>query len=82
MYFMLKRTGSSFSISTRRCTVVVACAMILSAFLVGGCGQKEAKVADERTINVQTKTIETKSLRSFIETIGSAEGLRAGGRVQ
>jgi membrane fusion protein (multidrug efflux system) len=45
--------------------------MILSAFLLGGCGQKEAKIADERAINVQIKTIETKSLRPFIETIGS-----------
>jgi RND family efflux transporter MFP subunit len=71
LYFMLNRTRCSFPISTRRCTAVVACAMILSAFLVSGCGQKDAKVADERTINVQTKTIETKSLRPFIETIGS-----------
>jgi len=71
LYFMLKRTRSPFSISTRHCAVIVACAMIPSVFLVGGCGQREAKVADERTINVQTKSIETKSLRPFIETIGS-----------
>jgi len=70
LYFMLNRTRGSFSISTRRYTFV-ACAMILSAFLVSGCGQKDTKVADERSINVQTKTIETKSLRPFIETIGS-----------
>jgi RND family efflux transporter MFP subunit len=70
-YFMLKRSRSFFSISTCRCAVIAACATFLSLFLVGGCGQKEAKVADERAINVQTKTIETKSLRPFIETIGS-----------
>ncbi len=69
--FMLNRTRISFSISTRRGAGVVACAMVLSVFLVGGCGQKEAKVADERAINIQTKTIETKSLRPFIDTIGS-----------
>jgi RND family efflux transporter MFP subunit len=69
--FMLNRTRGFFSISTSRCSIVVACAIILSALLLGGCGQKEAKVADERAINVQVKTIETKSLRPFIETIGS-----------
>jgi len=70
-YFMVKRTRSSFSISTCRCAVIVSCAMIPFLFLVCGCGQKEAKISDERAINVQTKTIETKSLRPFIETIGS-----------
>jgi membrane fusion protein (multidrug efflux system) len=68
--FMLKRTRCSLSISTRR-FVVVAGAAILSVFLMGGCGPKEAKLADERAINVQTKPIEVKSLRPFIETIGS-----------
>lgn len=68
---MLKRKRSSSSISTCRCAVIVVCSMILSVFLVSGCGQKEAKVADERATNIQTKTIETKSLRPFIETIGS-----------
>lgn len=67
---MLKRTRCSLSISTRR-FVVVAGAAILSVFLMGGCGPKEAKLADERAINVQTKPIEVKSLRPFIETIGS-----------
>jgi membrane fusion protein (multidrug efflux system) len=71
LYFMLNRKRGFCSISTSRCAIVVASAIILSAFLLGGCGQKEAKVADERAINVQVKMIETKSLRPFIETIGS-----------
>jgi RND family efflux transporter MFP subunit len=71
LYFMLKRTRSPFSFSTCRCAVIVAIAIIHSVFLLGGCGQKEAKVADERAINVQTKPVEIKSLRPFIETIGS-----------
>ncbi len=38
---------------------------------VTGCGQKEAKVVEEKTYNVQVAKVEKKSLRPAVETIGS-----------
>lgn len=45
--------------------------LLLTAFLICACGKNEARVAEEKTINVQVVTLETKSLRPFIETVGS-----------
>jgi membrane fusion protein (multidrug efflux system) len=48
--------------------------LLLSVFLIvwtAGCGQKDAKVIDERTFNVQVASVEKKSLRPSVETVGS-----------
>ncbi len=44
---------------------------VLLAVSTVGCGQKDAKVIEERTFNVQVQTVEKKTLRPYIETIGS-----------
>lgn len=36
-----------------------------------GCGQKDAKVVEERTFNVQVQAVEKKTLRPYIEAVGS-----------
>jgi membrane fusion protein (multidrug efflux system) len=44
---------------------------VLLMILAVGCGQKDAKVVEERTFNVQVQTVEKKTLRPYIETVGS-----------
>ena len=67
---MLNRHANSLT-SNRRFRTAVATLLLFPLLLLGACGNKDAKVAEERAINVQVKTVETKSLRPFIETIGS-----------
>jgi RND family efflux transporter MFP subunit len=67
---MFNRDANSFT-SNRRYRAAAAALIVLPVLLTGACGQKDAKVAEERAINVQVKAVETKSLRPFIETIGS-----------
>lgn len=45
--------------------------LLLAALPLAACGKNEGKGTEEKTINVQVRTVETKSLRPFIETIGS-----------
>lgn len=42
-----------------------------SLLLASGCGKKEEQGAPEKTVNVKVWTVEKKSVRPFIETIGS-----------
>jgi len=54
--------------------MTVATGLLLSVLMIMwtvGCGQKEAKVVEEKTYNVQVATVEKKSLRPTVETIGS-----------
>lgn len=44
--------------------------LLLPVLLIGACGKTEKKL-EERAINVQLQTVETKSLRPFIESIGT-----------
>jgi membrane fusion protein (multidrug efflux system) len=44
---------------------------LLLVFWMAGCGQKDAKVIEERTFNVQVQRVEKKNLRPYIETVGS-----------
>jgi RND family efflux transporter MFP subunit len=45
--------------------------LFIPVLLIGACGKNETRVAEEKTVNIQVKTVETRSLRPFIETIGS-----------
>jgi len=54
--------------------MTVVAGLFLSVLLVVwavSCGQKDAKVIEERTFNVQVAAVEKKSLRPAVETIGS-----------
>ena len=54
--------------------MTVATGLLLSVLMIMwtvGCGQKEAKVLEEKTYNVQVAKVEKKSLRPTVETIGS-----------
>jgi RND family efflux transporter MFP subunit len=67
---MLNRHANSIT-SNRRYRAAAAALIVLPVLLIGACGKNDAKVPAERAINVQVKAVETKSLRPFIETIGS-----------
>ena len=67
---MLNRDANSVT-ATRPFRAAAAVFLLLPVLLVGACGKNETKVAEEKTINIQVNTVETKSLRPFIETIGS-----------
>jgi RND family efflux transporter MFP subunit len=67
---MFNRNANSFT-SNRRYRAAAAALIVLPVLLTGACGKKDAKVAEEKTVNIQVKAVETKSLRPFIETIGS-----------
>ncbi len=43
--------------------------LLLPVLLIGACGKSETKGTEEKTINVQVRAVETKSLRPFFETI-------------
>ncbi|HNU84537.1 MAG: efflux RND transporter periplasmic adaptor subunit [Pseudomonadota bacterium] len=45
--------------------------LILAVFTLASCGTKEAKVLPEKAVNVQVETVQTRSLRPFIEAIGT-----------
>jgi RND family efflux transporter MFP subunit len=67
---MLNRDSNSLT-TTRRFRAAAVILLLLPVLLLGACGKKDSKVAEERAINVQIKAAETKSLRPFIDTIGS-----------
>ena len=52
-------------------------ALIISLFLLGcifmssGCGMQEAKVHEEKVVNVKVWAVEQKSLRPYVETVGT-----------
>ena len=48
-----------------------AARLVLAICLLASCGTKEAKVVEEKTFNVQVQSVQTKSLRPFIEAIGT-----------
>jgi len=52
-------------------------ALTISLFLLGcifmssGCGKQEAKVHEEKVVNIKVGAVEQKSLRPYVETIGT-----------
>jgi RND family efflux transporter MFP subunit len=68
---MLKRYFSLTSIKAGSPAVIVFLVLVLPVFFAGGCSQKEVGVVGEKTINVQVQTIQAKSLRPFLEAIGT-----------
>ena len=67
---MLNRHSNSLTVN-RRFRAAAVTLLLLPFLLLGACGKRDAKVAEEKTVNIQVKAVETKSLRPFIETIGS-----------
>lgn len=51
--------------------VAISLGFLFLSILLGGCGQKEAKVLEERIVKVQVQTVQTKSLRPFVDAIGT-----------
>ncbi len=52
--------------------VAIAVFMIAGIVLtIGGCGKKEEKASPEKVVNVKIINIEKKSLRPFVETVGT-----------
>lgn len=49
------------------------CLLVATGFFAGfiGCGAKEEKKVQERVVNVRVAAVEKKSLRPYIETVGS-----------
>ena len=74
MAFMLVRCLRITFITNRRPTIFSAVILLLSVLLIGASGKKEAKLG-KRAINVQLQTVATKSLRPFIEAIGTLKAL-------
>lgn len=65
-----------------RCKCIVTCkfriaALTIPLFLLGcifmssGCGKQEAKVHEEKVVNIKVGAVEQKSLRPYVETIGT-----------
>ena len=65
-----------------RCKCIVTskfriAALTISLFLLGcifmssGCGKQEAKVHEEKVVNIKVGAVEQKSLRPYVETIGT-----------
>ncbi|MCX7982003.1 MAG: efflux RND transporter periplasmic adaptor subunit [Syntrophales bacterium] len=44
---------------------------LLVLFIIAGCAKKEEKKKVERVINVQVATVNTKTLRPYVETVGT-----------
>jgi membrane fusion protein (multidrug efflux system) len=57
--------------SHQRFQTAAAAFLLLPICLLGSCGQKEAKVVEEKAFNVQVQSAQVRSLRPFIETIGT-----------
>lgn len=59
----------------KQISFIIAVCFLLSTFysllFLAGCKKKEAKAPAEKTVNVQVQPAEKKSLRPFIETIGT-----------
>lgn len=67
----MPRRPFSFLPLNPRFRAASAAFVLLAALPLAACGKNESKGTEEKTINVQVRTVETKSLRPFIETIGS-----------
>jgi membrane fusion protein, multidrug efflux system len=55
----------------RLVVVIFSMGLLLLSISFNGCGQKEAKVVEERVVNVQAQTVQTKILRPFVEAVGT-----------
>ncbi len=58
----------------RRCLSRIILPCLVSLMLVvplGGCGKKDVKAERERVVNVHVWTVEKRSFRPFVETVGS-----------
>lgn len=58
-----------FSFIIAFCLLLATCCLLL--FFSAGCKKKETKAAAEKIINVQVQSAEKKSVRPFIETVGT-----------
>ena len=55
----------------RRAYLVTILLFLASVFMSSGCGKQEAKVHEEKVMNVKIGVVEQKSLRPYVETIGT-----------
>lgn len=63
---------NAVSLSILRGSYLVAVFLFLACVLmVSGCGKQEAKVHEEKVVNVKVWAVEQKSLRPYVETIGT-----------
>lgn len=60
------------SLSMRSCTLLLAFALAMVTFFsVSGCQKNEAKVVEERTVNVRAQQVQLHSVRPQLESIGT-----------
>jgi RND family efflux transporter MFP subunit len=55
----------------RRAYPITIFLLLASVFMSSGCGKQEAKVHEEKVMNVKIGAVEQKSLRPYVETIGT-----------
>ncbi|MDQ5985312.1 MAG: AcrB/AcrD/AcrF family protein [Syntrophus sp. SKADARSKE-3] len=65
MFFRSRETGIF------RFRLIVIAVIMVMLFLCAGCGKKEEKAAPEKVVNVKAVVVEKKSLRPYVEAIGS-----------
>ncbi len=58
-------------VARSRSLMVLAFFLCVSVFAVLGCGKQEQKAVKERAVNVRVWTVESRSLRPFVESIGT-----------
>ena len=58
-------------VARSRSSMVLAFLLCVSVFAVLGCGKQEQKAVKERAVNVRVWTVESRSLRPFVESIGT-----------
>ena len=58
-------------VARSRSSMVLAFFLCVSVFAVLGCGKQEQKAVKERAVNVRVWTVESRSLRPFVESIGT-----------
>ncbi len=52
-------------------SLIIFLLLLGGIFMSSGCGKNEAKVPEEKVMNVKIWTVEQKSLRPYVETIGT-----------
>jgi len=60
-----------FMIKFRAASLIIFLLIFGGIFMSSGCGKNEAKVPEEKVMNVKVWTVEQKSFRPYVETIGT-----------
>jgi membrane fusion protein (multidrug efflux system) len=55
----------------RAASLIIVLLFLGCIFMSSGCGKNEAKAPEEKVMNVKVSTVEQKSLRPYVETIGT-----------